>query len=74
MKIRGVVATAEIDSDGESFSAEALRQIADSAAGKPLTFVFQDEIGRVLEGHYADGCVSITAEVDAALPPFQVED
>ena len=72
MKFKCVIATTNVDLDGEQFSPEALQQLADTAVGKPLKWNFETDIpGKITRAYVEDNQLWVEGEspIDLFLVP-----
>jgi hypothetical protein len=72
MKFKCVIATTNVDSDGEQFTPEALQQLADTAVGKPLKWNFETDLpGQITKAYVENGQLWVEGEspIDLFLVP-----
>lgn len=71
MKFKSVIATTNIDLDGDQFSPEALQQLADTAVGKPLKWNFETKLPGEITNAYVENN-QLVAEGELTIDLFLV--
>lgn len=71
MKFKIVIATTNMDSQGDQFSPEALQQMADTAVGKPVTWNFETELPAKITAAYLENG-QLVVEGESSLDLFLV--
>lgn len=71
MKFKGVIATTNVDLQGEQFTPEALQQLADTAVGKPIKWNFETELPGKITNAYVEGN-QLVAEGELTIDLFLV--